>query len=345
MFDQLLAVTDTKTGQVNAELWSLSRLARMDPVLHAKLRRETGTELLASLSEHPAFHTEFQRLLARHGHRELDFDAYHPTWIEAPQIVLDQLKMLVDRPDEDRAGAELRQKAAQADMEHTVLEHAPEELRYLVHEVIRLARTYTALDDLEHYQTTRLHLPFRRGLRAIGAQLVERGVLPDPMDVYFVPLAILDHALRSGELAPIMPAAAQHKAGYLAACERTPDWIHGEAEPVDIDGTDVLKGLGGSPGIVEGEVYVVRSPEDFPHFPKDAILVARTTNPAWTPLFYQASGVITESGGPLSHGAVTARELGLPAVMSVRHVMRLLCNGQRVRIDGRNGTVQILKQP
>lgn len=345
VFDQLLAVTDTKTGQVNAELWSLSRLARMDPALHAKLRRETGTELLASLSEHPAFHTEFQRLLARHGHRELDFDAYHPTWIEAPQIVLDQLKMLVDRPDEDRAGAELRQKAAQADMEHTVLEHAPEELRYLLHEVIRLARTYTALDDLEHYQTTRLHLPFRRGLRAIGAQLVERGVLPDPMDVYFVPLAILDHALRSGELAPIMPAAARHKAGYLAACERTADWIHGEAEPVDIDGTDVLKGLGGSPGIVEGEVYVVRSPEDFPHFPKDAILVARTTNPAWTPLFYQASGVITESGGPLSHGAVTARELGLPAVMSVRHLMRLLGNGQRVRIDGRNGTVQILKQP
>jgi len=342
VFDQLLAVTDTKTGQVNAELWSLSRLARMDAALHARLRSNPSVELLDELAQYPAFQVEFQRFLARHGHRELDFDAYHPTWVEAPQIVLDQLKMLVDRPDEDRAAAELRQKAAQAAMEHNVLSHAPEELRYLVHEVIRLARAYTALDDLEHYQTTRLHLPFRRGLKAIGAQLVERGVLGDPMDVYFVPLAILDHALRSGELATITPAAAQHKAGYQAACGRTPDWIFGEAEPVEVDGTNVLKGLGGSPGIVEGEVFVVRSPEDFPHFPKDAILVARTTNPAWTPLFYQARGVITESGGPLSHGAVTARELGLPAVMSVRHVMRLLGNGQRVRIDGRNGTVQIL---
>jgi rifampicin phosphotransferase len=342
VFDQLLAVTDTKTGQVNAELWSLSRLARMDAALHARLRSEPSVEMLDELAQYPAFQVEFQRFLARHGHRELDFDAYHPTWVEAPQIVLDQLKMLVDRPDEDRAAAELRQKAAQAAMEHNVLSHAPEELRYLVHEVIRLARAYTALDDLEHYQTTRLHLPFRRGLKAIGAQLVERGVLGDPMDVYFVPLAILDRALRSGELATITPAAAQHKAGYQAACGRTPDWIFGEAEPVEVDGTNVLKGLGGSPGIVEGEVFVVRSPEDFPHFPKDAILVARTTNPAWTPLFYQARGVITESGGPLSHGAVTARELGLPAVMSVRHVMRLLGNGQRVRIDGRNGTVQIL---
>lgn len=345
VFDQLLAVTDTKTGQVNAELWSLSRLVRMDAALHAQLRSEPSIELLEALPQHPAFHAEFQRFLTRHGHRELDFDAYHPTWVEAPQIVLDQLKMLVDRPDEDRAAAELAQKAAQAAMEHSVLSHAPEELRYLVHEVIRLARTYTALDDLEHYQTTRLHLPFRRGLKAIGAQLAERGVLADPMDVYFVPLAVLDGALHSGELAPITEASARHKTGYLAACARTPDWIFGEAEPVEVDGSHVLKGLGGSPGIVEGEVFVVRSPEDFPHFPKDAILVARTTNPAWTPLFYQARGVITESGGPLSHGAVTARELGLPAVMSVRHVMRLLVNGQRVRIDGRHGTVEVLSPP
>lgn len=345
VFDQLLAVTDTKTGQVNAELWSLSRLLRMDAALHARLRSGPSVELLEELPQHPAFHAEFQRFLARHGHRELDFDAYHPTWVEAPQIVLDQLKMLVDRPDEDRAAAELAQKAAQAAMEHSVLSHAPEELRYLVHEVIRLARTYTALDDLEHYQTTRLHLPFRRGLKAIGAQLVERGVLADPMDVYFVPLAVLDGALHSGELASITEAAARHKTGYLAACARTPDWIFGEAEPVEVDGSHVLKGLGGSPGIVEGEVFVVRSPEDFPHFPKDAILVARTTNPAWTPLFYQARGVITESGGPLSHGAVTARELGLPAVMSVRHVMRLLVNRQRVRIDGRHGTVEVLSPP
>ena len=108
MFDQLLAVTDTKTGQVNAELWSLSRLARMDANLHARLRDEPSIELLDDLTHHPAFHGEFQRFLSRHGHRELDFDAYHPTWVEAPQIVLDQLKMLIDRPDEDCAAAELR---------------------------------------------------------------------------------------------------------------------------------------------------------------------------------------------------------------------------------------------
>jgi pyruvate,water dikinase len=67
--------------------------------------------------------------------------------------------------------------------------------------------------------------------------------------------------------------------------------------------------------------------------------VARTTNPAWTPLFYSASGLITESGGALSHGAVTAREMQLPAVMSVRGAMTLFAPGQTVTVDGTRGVV------
>lgn len=341
VFDRLLAVTDTKTGQVNAELWALSRLARSDAALAQAMASLSGRELLERLPSHPSFAREFNAFLQRHGHRELDFDAYHPTWIEAPHTVLDQLKILCQRPDEDRAAMERRQKIAQAAMEHRVLSEAPEELRYLVHEVIRLARVYTALDDLEHYQTTRLTLPLRRGLRAIGERLVQAGVLADPSDVYFIPLRTLDTAMREQRLDAIPAAVAEHRQGYEAARQRVPDWVHGDQEALDVHG-DVLKGLGGSPGLVEGIVYVMNGPEDFSRFPKDSILVARTTNPAWTPLFYQATGVITESGGPLSHGAVTARELGLPAVMSVRNVTRLLRNGERVRVDGRHGQVQRL---
>ncbi|WP_350445585.1 PEP-utilizing enzyme [Proteus terrae] len=103
-----------------------------------------------------------------------------------------------------------------------------------------------------------------------------------------------------------------------------------------------LKGLAGSAGVIEGEVYLVYGPENFAEFPQNAILVARTTNPAWTALFYRASGIITESGGPLSHGAVTARELGLPAVMGIRNVLNILRNGQKVRVDGQKGIIEIM---
>ncbi len=87
---------------------------------------------------------------------------------------------------------------------------------------------------------------------------------------------------------------------------------------------------------------MVLSPGDFAKFPKGAVLVARTTNPTWTPLFYSAATVVTESGGPLSHGAVTAREMQIPAVMSVSDSLTRLKNGQRVRVDGGAGRVALI---
>jgi pyruvate,water dikinase len=100
--------------------------------------------------------------------------------------------------------------------------------------------------------------------------------------------------------------------------------------------------LAGSPGQAEGEVFLVLSSDDFAKFPKGAVLVARTTNPTWTPLFYCAVAVVTESGGPLSHGAVTAREMRIPAVMSVKESLTRLKNSQRVRVDGTQGKVYLL---
>jgi pyruvate,water dikinase len=83
----------------------------------------------------------------------------------------------------------------------------------------------------------------------------------------------------------------------------------------------------------------VHSVEDFARFTPGSVLVARTTNPAWTPLFYSACAVITESGGPLSHGAVTAREVGIPAIMAVHGALSALRDGEIVRVNGTQGVV------
>jgi rifampicin phosphotransferase len=340
-FDRLLAATDTKTGQVNRELWELARIARRLPDSAAWLPTTSGRDWWRRIDDQPEFARVFRRFLQQHGHREVDFDAYQPTWIEAPHIVLDQIRMLAAQPDADEREHERTLKRAMAETEHALLTATPAELRYLMQEVIRLARVYTALDDLEHYQTTRLTLPFRRGLAMLGQRLVDQRVLAEAEDIYFCPVAVFETAVASGDYAPVSAAIAAHKAAYSSARDKTPDWEFGIGNVIDHSAT-VLRGLGGSPGIAEGPVFVVRGPEDFAGFPANAILVARTTNPAWTPLFYRASGVITESGGPLSHGAVTARELNLPAVMSVRHVMEVLASGRRVRIDGSQGLVQLL---
>ena len=339
MVERLLAVTDTVTGQINREMAELARVARSLPGGAQLVLRAARRPGWPELAEHPDFASRFRDFVQRHGHREVDFDAYHPTWIEAPHVVLTQIAGLAAQPEQADEQRLHELQVSMAAVEHDLLGAAPAELRYLLREVIRLARAYTALDDLEHYQTTRLTLPFRRGLAAIGRRLVEQGTLDRADDVYFCPVAIFGKAVADADFAPVAAAVAEHRRAYDAARMRTPEWELGVADVLDQDAR-VLQGLGASAGIAEARVFCVRGPEDFADFPSGAILVARTTNPAWTPLFYRSAGVIAESGGPLSHGAVTARELGLPAVMSVRRALDLLRTGTRVRMDGAQGRVQ-----
>ena len=340
-FDRLISVVETKTGAVNRAMWQLSRRLRAHPEL-INTRYHDAESLNNALDAYPDVRDDFARFLAQHGHREVDFDAYHPTWLEAPQTVFTQIQMMASQDDSARDDQYWDKKSAMYASERELLARAPAGLRFFLQELIRLARTYTALDDIEHYQTTRLTLPFRRAARAVGEHLVQQGALDEAMDIYFLPPAELEHAITSGDYHDLRATAVREKTAYQDACARAPVWEYGTDSAPATDGANSWQGLGGSPGSISGEVFIITDPAQFADFPQGAILVARTTNPAWTPLFYHAAGVITESGGPLSHGAVTARELGIPAVMGIRDACHRLTNGQRVKIDGSLGRVIIL---
>ena len=351
LFDHLMAWCDTKTGQINKELFALAALARRTRGLAERLQSADARTLVAhdTLAQFPEFEARFQRFLRDHGHREVDFDAYVPTWGEAPWIVLDHVRLILPGPMESppaQKERELKIRAQQAEVR--LFAQLPPDLHFFFAELLRLARAYTSLDDLEHYQTTRLTPVLRRGLRALGEILTTRGRLPAPMDIFFAHQPQIEEALtRDTEHAwqVFREAVLTQKAAYLTDQPRKPEWILGDAPAPpapDANGSRELRGLAGSPGNAEGPVYVVLTPADFGRFPKGSVLVARTTNPTWTPLFYAAAAVVTESGGPLSHGAVTAREMGIPAVMSVKESLTRLRNGQRVRVDGTAGRVQLL---
>jgi pyruvate,water dikinase len=355
LFDHLMAWCETKTGQINKELFELAAIARQNGALEGLIRGTASRELIArdALAGYPGFNAQFQRFLRDHGHREADFDAYAATWSEAPWIVLDNLRLILQTPM-DRAPKEqereLKMRAQQAEV--TLFAKLPADLHFFFHELLRLARAYTSLDDLEHYQTTRLTPALRRGLRALGERLAHLGLPEEPMDIFFARQEQIEQMLTadpsdSSDPSNQFPAQVRRqKAAYLAAKARTPEWILGQSEPAagatSGAGGDVLTGLPGSAGLAEGPVFLVLTPDDFAKFPKGAVLVARTTNPTWTPLFYSAAAVVTESGGPLSHGAVTAREMRIPAVMSVKESLTRLQNGQRVRVDGAAGRVELL---
>ncbi len=331
----LLAWCDTKTARVNQDLWELAQLIRRSP-FRALLLEKGGEALLGSAwrSEAPESFAALERILQVHGHREWDFDPYIAPWRETPALVLEMVRGLVDRdlsPNDEGRTARVRMQAA----ELVVVGHCPPAAQFFVSELIRLARTYTSLDDIEHYQTLRLNLPMRRALRHLGALLQKRGIVNEPLDVSFASCALVE-AYVAGKCsnAELTAEIAAEKARYQSAYGRDPVFDRSATGPAPVG---VLQGIPGSPGIATGLVQHVRSQNDFAGFKTGSVLVARTTNPAWTPLFFRAAAVVTESGGPLSHGAVTAREIGIPAVMAIPNVFSTLPDGSTVTVNGTEG--------
>jgi pyruvate,water dikinase len=296
------------------------------------------------LCEFADFKEVFDTFIKDYGHREVTFDYYKPTWADAPWVVLDLIYLTATTENiEEPNKKESEAKAASFEAVQEIISKTPKELKYFISQLIQLTITYTNLDDLEHFHTTRVNVLARRAAEAFGERLVQRGQLEDKLDIFFLvkeELELISQFKLSKELKRNIK---DRKEKYLQACKTEPMWDLNEAEDESEVSDDVnsFKGIPGSPGECEGKIYLVHGPEDFAGMPENAIIVARTTNPAWTPLFYKAKGLITESGGPLSHGAVTARELGLPAVMCVRNALRVFENGQEVKIDGQKGIVVV----
>jgi pyruvate,water dikinase len=118
--------------------------------------------------------------------------------------------------------------------------------------------------------------------------------------------------------------------------------IYNASEKAPISTSSTLTGFAGAAGLVEGRVRLLDAPEQGKQLQPGEILVAVTTNVGWTPLFPRAAAVITDVGAPLSHAAIVARELGIPAVVGCGSATTRLRTGDRVRVDGGRGTVEIL---
>lgn len=348
ILDALTSSTETKTALVNEEIREMSEVVLADAALKKLLEENNSRSILAhgKLSNFPKFQSLFNEFLIDHGHRELDFDPYCSNWLDSPWTALDTIILASRTPQMSgkEKAREARLKARHA--EHELLNKLPEDLRFFFSELIRLTRDYTALDDIEHYQTSRMTIPMRNTLGEIGKRFIKLNICEEPFDVYFAQadtLAKYCKAPNSETFKELKEEISNNKAQYLEARDQEPSFILGDDSVSEVDCEDALRGIAGSPGKVEGNVSIIRSPDDFLDFTEGSILVARTTNPAWTPLFHIAGGVVVESGGPLSHGAVTAREMGIPAVMALKGAMNLFNNGDHVRIDGGTGQVEILK--
>jgi rifampicin phosphotransferase len=124
---------------------------------------------------------------------------------------------------------------------------------------------------------------------------------------------------------------------------RTDVWAPGYDD--DHDAEQTITGFAGAGGVVEGVARVIHDPADGDQLRAGEVLVTSITNVGWTPLFPRASAVVTDIGAPLSHAAIVARELGIPAVVGTGTATMRIATGDRIRVDGSAGTVELLAEP
>ena len=192
----------------------------------------------------------------------------------------------------------------------------------------------------------------RRLLRELGLRLTAGGAIIHPDDIYWLEAQEADAlavALEKKKLLGSHAASVEtRKASWKRARMAVPPTVMPEtsflarmAAPKKPSQTNLLNGFGASPGTVTAPACVLRGPEDFGQMRPGDVIVAVITTPAWTPLFAMASAVVTDIGGPLSHGSNVAREYGIPAVVATGAATRRIPSGQTVTVDGTSGTVTL----
>jgi pyruvate,water dikinase len=199
----------------------------------------------------------------------------------------------------------------------------------------------------------------RRALLRLGELLVERGALLTSEDVFFLMHAELLAALAESKAAESLASGVMDRRKLWQRQRRLmPPLFLGEMTPMmkgifersenmlrQEGKLSVEKGLIGmpaSPGRASGLARVIRTPEEFDRLQPGDVLIAPVTTPAWTPLFALAAAVVTDTGSPLAHASLAAREYGIPAVVGTGNATALLQDGQKVLVNGNIGLVEVL---
>jgi phosphohistidine swiveling domain-containing protein len=348
------------TTEMDLALWQAVRQIQGDAIATAHIRGAdaadlAGEYLTGQLPE--SAQSAVAGFLTCYGARGVgEIDLGQPRWREDPTSVMQALHsyLQIENPDQapDRVFARGAAAANQA------VERLAESVRRtrggwlkarLVHWAARRMRTLTGLRESPKFWAVRLMGLVRAALLHDGEALADAGVLDRSDDLFFLRLDEL-HSLGVGEERNWAALVNERRRAYDREERRSqvPRLLLSDGQAfyegvptVDEERDRVLAGSPVSPGLVDGPVRVILDPRTANLAPGE-ILVCPGTDPAWTPLFLVAAGLIMEMGGLMTHGSVVAREYGIPAVVGVSQATTRLKTGQRVRVDGSTGQVTLL---
>ncbi len=349
----------SKSIDAGEALWKVSELAKTiaavrDAILVEDLA-DNALDGLAAIPEAAPFLEAFASYLDEFGWRS-GGEFSSPTWAEAPATPLAMLRAYMQTEGYDPA-AEQRRLVEERDAvyEETMSQLDPD-ARARLEDIVDAARSVCRLmEDHNFWMDQRLLTMPRRLVLAAGRRLVSKGELAEETNVFYLRGQELVDALR-GDLTGVRDTALKRKEEFEHwSTVEPPRSIGAPIPPGDrgriMDETpesgtarmqgNELRGNGSSAGVARGPVRIVPELSDAGRLRPGDVLVTVATLPPWTPLFAVASAVVTETGGVLSHTAITAREYKLPAVLAVAGATTLLKDGQLVEVDGAAGTVKV----
>jgi rifampicin phosphotransferase len=355
---QFLSGLRSISMEAQDEVGDIAEMIKTDDALVALVATTPPQRLLLVLREEDSAALIVQTIdqhLARYGHQINTLDFVEPTLVEDPTPLMLNLKAVVLDPDHDPAAKQMEL----ARRKQTALREAKEtfsgaDWKELCEFLWIMKRIYPDRDNALFYLA--LGWPtLRRFALELGRRLVEVGTLQAPDDLFYLRRAQLQDAIaahQDGKAMPALQTSVTEQRELRAARMRLvpPDAVPPEegegpgwGKVANDADSNVLNGNACSPGQVTARASLIMSPADFGRMEPGTILVCPMTTPAWTQLFSQAKGLVTDIGGILTHGSIVAREYNIPAVLGLGIATQKISHGQMVTVDGDAGTVSPLE--
>ncbi|MEO7366712.1 MAG: PEP/pyruvate-binding domain-containing protein [Gemmatimonadaceae bacterium] len=365
----LKAIPGVVSNEPMHRLWELSRLIRNDEVLWRMIESKDATAVLDAIETEPQFaefRTAFNQYLNDWGFRcSLELMLTAPTFQEEPAPLIAMLRAYA-RLDAESPVECMARQSDERELETARALTALGRLRIRLMPLITWATPLRVLLPWTHasiryrerarLKQALLYSRLRRIALAIGDELVRREILSSRDDVFWLTVPELNELASGGamfarttrdlaalradahaKLSAMMPADSF----TLAEAEYLDGSSTGEDTSVDVNAEGVLRGTAACTGCVTGRASVLKDVTEAERLTEGDVLVTRQTDPGWGPVFFLISGLVIERGGMLSHGAILAREFGIPCVVGVREATRVIPNGATVTVDADRERVHV----
>jgi phosphohistidine swiveling domain-containing protein len=372
----LKALPNLVSSMPALRLWDLSRMARTDEDLRALFVRSTAAEVLHEVRtnpQHAAFREALDDFLEQWGFRcSAELMLTSPSFQEDATPLIDLLKAYVASDGESPADILARQERERLQETRAVLAalrrrpisawlpFVPQSA--VVGTVLRWTQRSIQLRERARLKQALLYTRLRRVALAIGERLLAAGRIAHSDDIFFLTIEEVELLASGGAMFPhhVKPLIALRRDAHRALAASTPpdslvlrvgEYLPArnpdgmaETRPADAEHSDRARhlcGVGACGGSATARAAILRDVTESHKLSAGDVLVTRQTDPGWGSIFPLISGLVIERGGMLSHGAIIAREFGIPSVVGVKDATRLIAHGSSITVDGDRGLVQI----